>query len=74
MLVQALRKRGNSYVLTVPKEVVEKKGWVVGQQLCFEPQDLEELTRRPAIRPEIQEAFESSWEDSEPAMRYLADR
>ena len=73
MIVQALRKRGNSYVLTVPKEMVEKHGWRVGQQLCFEPTPLEELAR-PQVRKSVLEAFEAGWEDSEPAMRYLADR
>jgi antitoxin component of MazEF toxin-antitoxin module len=73
MIVQTLRKRGNSYTLTIPKEFVEKQGWKVGQQLCFELTPLEELAR-PKVRQSVRQAFEAGWDDSEPAMRYLADR
>jgi antitoxin component of MazEF toxin-antitoxin module len=71
MIVQQLRKRGNSYTLTVPKEEVERRGWQVGQYLGFEPVEIE---LRPKMRRQIAKAFDATWDDDEPAMRYLAGR
>jgi hypothetical protein len=72
MIVQRLRKRGNSYSLTVPKEEVERRGWVEGQWLGFMPV---EVDIHPRMRPEVQEAFDRTWDDeTESALRYLKDR
>lgn len=72
MIVQRLRKRGNSYSLTVPKELVERRGWVEGQRLGFMPV---EVDIRPRMRPEVKEAFDATWtEETEAALRYLKDR
>lgn len=71
MIVQQLRKVGNSYVVTIPKEEVERRGWSEGQQLAVE---LTEVETRPVLRPEIAEIIEAIWERNEAAMRYLADR
>ena len=71
MIVQQLRRAGNSYVVTVPKEVVERRGWQEGQLLAVE---LTEMEIRPALRPELRQILEARWERNEPALRYLADR
>ena len=71
MIQQRLRRVGNSYVVTIPKDEVERRGLRVGQLLAVEISPLEV---RPVMRPELVEAFEGSWERSEPAYRYLADR
>ncbi len=70
MIQQKLRKVGNSYVVTIPKEEVERKGLREGQLLAVDVQPLETY---PALRPELREAFEASWARSEAAYRYLAE-
>jgi antitoxin component of MazEF toxin-antitoxin module len=71
MIVQQLRKAGNSYVVTIPKEEVERHGWQEGQQLAVE---LTEIEQRPVLRPELKKILDREWERMEPALRYLADR
>ena len=71
MIIQQLRKAGNSYVVTIPKEEVERRGWSEGQRLAVE---LTEVETRPVLRPEIREILERNWERNEPALRYLASR
>ena len=70
MIQQKLRKVGNSYVVTIPKDEVERKGLREGQLLAVEVQPVETY---PMLRPELREAFEASWARSEAAYRYLAE-
>ncbi|MHB8628059.1 MAG: AbrB/MazE/SpoVT family DNA-binding domain-containing protein [Aggregatilineales bacterium] len=70
MITQKLRKVGNSYVVTIPKEEVERRQLTEGQLLIIEIQPAEV---RPVMSPEVLEAFERSWEKHEDAYRYLAD-
>jgi antitoxin component of MazEF toxin-antitoxin module len=69
MIQQKLRKVGNSYVVTIPKEEVRRRGLREGQLLAVEIQPLEV---RPTLRPELREAFEESWARHEATYRYLA--
>jgi antitoxin component of MazEF toxin-antitoxin module len=71
MIQQQLRKVGNSFVVTIPKEEVERQGLHEGQLLGVEVTPLEV---RPVLRPELREAFEASWERNEAGYRYLKDR
>jgi len=71
MIQQQLRRSGNSYVVTVPKELVERNGWQEGQLLAVEFTALEV---RPVLRPELREAIDKRWERNEQALRSLADR
>ena len=71
MIVQQLRKSGNSYVVTVPKEEVERRGWREGQHLAIE---LTEVELRPTLPPDLQEIVDKNWEKNLPALRYLAGR
>ena len=71
MIQQQLRKVGNSFVVTVPKEEVERRGWQEGQLLAVE---LTEMELRPALRPELRQILDAGWERNEAALRYLADR
>ncbi len=71
MIQQKLRKVGNSYVVTIPKDEVQRRGLREGQLLAVDVQPLEVY---PALRPELREAFEESWARSEQAYRYLAER
>ena len=70
MIHQQLRKAGNSYVITIPKEEVERQGWTTGQRFAVQLTPLEE---RPVLRKDIREAFEASWERNAEGYQYLAD-
>ena len=71
MIQQQLRRSGNSYVVTIPREVVERNGWQEGQLLGV---DLTPLEVRPVLRPELREAIDKRWGRNEQALRSLADR
>jgi len=71
VIQQRMRKVGNSFVVTIPKDEVERLGLREGQLLGVEITPLEV---RPVMRPEVREAFEASWERNEEGYRYLADR
>jgi antitoxin component of MazEF toxin-antitoxin module len=71
VIQQKLRKVGNSFVVTIPKEEVERRGLREGQLLAVEVHPLEV---RPAFTPELRAAFDKSWERNEAGYRYLADR
>jgi antitoxin component of MazEF toxin-antitoxin module len=71
MFTQQLRKTGNSYVVTIPKDEVERRGWKEGQLLAVQ---LTELEVRPVLGDDLRAAFEERWERNEAALRYLADR
>ncbi len=70
-VLQQLRRSGNSYVVTVPKELVERNGWQEGQLLSI---DLTAVEVRPKMSPEVEAAFERALKVTRPALRYLADR
>jgi antitoxin component of MazEF toxin-antitoxin module len=71
MIQQKLRKVGNSFVVTIPKDEVERQGLVEGQLLAVKVQPLEIV---PALSHELRQIFEESWEYNEEGYRYLADR
>jgi len=71
MIQQKLRKVGNSFVVTIPKDEVERRGLREGQLLAIEVEPVEVV---PMMSPEVLKAFEESWERNEEAYRYLADR
>ena len=71
MITQQLRKVGNSYVVTVPKEEVERRGWQEGQLLALQ---LTALEVRPVLGDDLRDAIEERWERNEEALRYLAGR
>ena len=70
MILQKLRKVGNSYVVTIPKEEVERQKLREGQLLAVEIQPAE---IRPLLSPDLRKAFEESWRRNEPGYRYLAE-
>ena len=71
MIRQKLRKVGNSYVVTIPKEEVERLAIEEGQLVEIQVTPLEV---RRIMSPQIRAAFERSWARSERAYRYLIDR
>ena len=71
MFTQQLRKSGNSYIVTIPKEEVERRGWKEGQLLAIQ---VNELEVRPVLSDDFREAIDERWERNEEALRYLAGR
>jgi antitoxin component of MazEF toxin-antitoxin module len=71
VITQQLRKVGNSFVVTVPKEEVERRGWQEGQLLALQ---LTALEVRPVLGDDLREAIEERWERNVEALRYLAGR
>lgn len=71
MIQAKIRKQGNSFVVTIPKDEMEKCGLHEGDQIAFQPTRLE---TRAVLRPELQKALDDSWEQNEAGYRYLADR
>ena len=71
MIYQKLRKTGNSYVVTIPKDLIEKLDLTEGDILAVQVQPAE---IRPVVSDEIRKAFEDSWEDNEDGYRYLSEK
>ena len=71
MNIQKVRRSGNSYVVTIPADEVERLGLQEGDQVGVEFRKLE---LRPVLTPSLQAAAERSWERAAAAYRYLKDR
>ncbi len=70
MLAQKVRKTGNSYVITIPKEEVERLNIADGD---FVGVELRKATLVYELSPEVEAAYRRSWEARERAYRYLAE-
>jgi antitoxin component of MazEF toxin-antitoxin module len=70
MIWQKLLKVGDSYVVTIPKEEVERLNLHEGQLLAIEihPSEIDS-----AISTDLGMAFDESWQRNEPGYRYLAE-
>lgn len=68
MIRQKLRKVGNSYVVTVPRDEIERQHLREGQLLSVEIRPLEV---RPTLDPDLRKAIEETWEEDQPAYEYL---
>ena len=70
MFWQKLRKVGNGYVITIPKEEVERQKLQVGQLLSIEIRPAESGS---ILSPDLRKTFEESWQQNEKTYRYLAE-
>lgn len=70
MIVQKIRRNGNSYVVTVPREEIERQGLRDGDLVGIE---FRKLDVRPSPTPALRAAAERSWERAEAAYRHLAE-
>ena len=70
MITQKIRRSGNSYIVTVPREEIERQGLREGDLVGVE---IRKLDVRPALTPELRAAMERSWDRAEAAYRYLAE-
>ena len=70
MILQKLLKVGDSYIVTIPKEEVERLNLSEGQLLAIgiQPADIDS-----AISTDVDIAFEESWQRNEPGYHYLAE-
>lgn len=71
MIQAKIRKQGNSFVVTIPREAMERLELEEGDQIAFQPTKLE---TRAVLRPELRAAWERTWERNEEGFQYLADR
>lgn len=70
MIQQHLRKSGNSYVVTIPKEEVERLNLREGELITVE---VSATKTHPVLPPELKEIFERRKDAMRAAMNYLAD-
>jgi len=71
MFSQQVRRSGNSYVITVPKEEFERLGLRDGQPVYVHITPAE---TKPVLRPELREALDEVWPEIEPGLHYLRNR
>jgi antitoxin component of MazEF toxin-antitoxin module len=70
VITQKLRKVGNSYVVTIPRDEVSRRGLREGDLLEIQVTLLEVRHRLP---PDLQAAFDETWAEDQEAYRYLAE-
>jgi putative addiction module antidote len=66
-----IRKQGNSFVVTIPREKMEHYHLAEGDEIAFAPSKVE---RRYAIRPELRSLVARIVEEHREALEYLAER
>ena len=71
MIQQQVRRSGNSLVVTIPRDEVERLHLTDGQTVLVHITPME---TRPVLRPALQEAVDQLWPRLEPALQYLKDR
>lgn len=71
MITGKLRKSGNSFIVTVPKEEVERLRLIEGQTVSVEVRPVEV---RPKLSPRLRAIVEDIYPRAEAGLRYLADR
>jgi putative addiction module antidote len=69
MITQKIRRVGNSFVVTIPKEEVERQNLQEGDFVGIE---VRKVQLKPEMSPEVRAAFERSWKAYEEDYRYLA--
>jgi antitoxin component of MazEF toxin-antitoxin module len=71
MITQQLRKSGNSYIVTIPKDEVDRLGLREGQMVAL---DVTPMEMKPVLRPELAKIVEEGRDVIGPVMRYLKDK
>ena len=71
MIEAKVRKQGNSFVVTIPKEVMERYQLEEGDEVAL---TLTKLEKRAVLRPELQEIVSRLIREHKDALEYLADR
>jgi len=71
MIEAKVRKQGNSFVVTIPKEAMERYQLEEGDEVAL---TLTKLEKRAVLRPELQEIVSRLIREHKDALEYLADR
>jgi len=71
MIEAKVRKQGNSFVVTIPKEEMERYQLAEGDEVAL---TLTKLEKRAVLRPELQEIVSRLIQEHKDALEYLADR
>lgn len=70
MVIQKVRRVGNSFVVTIPKEEMERQGLHEGDEIAVE---VRRVTVRPEMSPDVRAAFERSLQTYAADYEYLKD-
>jgi antitoxin component of MazEF toxin-antitoxin module len=70
MVTGKLRRSGNSFIVTVPRDEVERLGLHEGDLVTVEVRPAE---LRPMLAADLKEAFEFEFNAGQAGLRYLAD-
>lgn len=71
MITQQIRKSGNSYIVTIPKDEVDRLGLREGQVIAL---DITPMEVKPVLSPELAEIVKRTSEIATPVMKYLKDK
>jgi putative addiction module antidote len=71
MIEAKVRKQGNSFVVTIPREEMERYQLSEGDEVAVA---LTKLEKRAVLRPELQAIVSDILRDHRDALEYLADR
>jgi len=71
MTFQKLRKVGNSFVVTIPPDEIERQNLQIGEMVAI---DIRRVEIRPVLPDKLKDAFEESWREHEDVYRDLAKR
>jgi antitoxin component of MazEF toxin-antitoxin module len=69
MITGKLRKSGNSFIVTVPRDEIERLGLSEGQLVTVEVRPAEV---RPVLAADLREAFQIEFRNGREALQYLA--
>ncbi len=70
MLLQKVRKTGNSYVVTIPRDVMESQGLQEGDTVALE---VRKVDYQVQMHPDVRAAFERSMELYKEDYDYLGE-
>jgi antitoxin component of MazEF toxin-antitoxin module len=70
-MIRKVWKTGNSLVVSITKEEAERQGLHEGD---FVEVQVQKMTLRPAMRPEVQAALERAIDRYAPDLEYLRDK
>ena len=73
MIQAKIREQGNSYVVTIPREMMEKYDLHKGDTVSFTPQKVE-TEARYVLSPEMLRIADEVFDEYQDALEYLADR
>jgi hypothetical protein len=71
MFRQQLRKDGDTYIVAIPQDEVEQRGFHEGQLVAIQVSEIEEST---ILTPGLKAIVNELVVEHEDALRYLADR